>query len=97
MYADKLSMGRTGLGSTLFPTWTGQWSNLAQRLGAGFKNPESKMANGCIADYARHFLLPPGDFEPEKKRGFAVNVVDDWFFNPRLRAACWRCCETKNR
>jgi asparagine synthase (glutamine-hydrolysing) len=74
MYADKLSMAH-GLEARV-PYLDRTVVEFAQRLGAGFKirNRSGKWLHRSVCQT----FLPPAILN-RKKRGFAVNVVDDWF------------------
>jgi asparagine synthase (glutamine-hydrolysing) len=74
MYADKLSMAH-GLEARV-PYLDKTVVEFAQRLGAGFKirNRNGKWLHRRVCQT----FLPPAILN-RKKRGFAVNVVDDWF------------------
>jgi asparagine synthase (glutamine-hydrolysing) len=74
MYADKLSMAH-GLEARV-PYLDRTVVEFAQRLGAGFKirNRNGKWLHRRVC---QSFL--PSAILNRKKRGFAVNVVDDWF------------------
>src|SRR2546421_2473959 len=74
MYADKLSMAH-GL-EVRVPYLDRTIVEYAQRLGAGFKvrNGSRKWLHRRVCE---RYL--PSRILKRKKRGFAVNVVDDWF------------------
>jgi asparagine synthase (glutamine-hydrolysing) len=74
MYADKLSMAH-GL-EVRVPYLDKTVVEFAQRLGAGFKvrNRSGKWLHRQVCK-----LFLPEPILNRKKRGFAVNVVDDWF------------------
>src|SRR5215469_4304488 len=74
MYADKLSMAH-GL-EVRVPYLDRTIVEYAQRLGAGFKvhNGSRKWLHRKVCE---RYL--PSHILKRKKRGFAVNVVDDWF------------------
>src|SRR5215813_7888785 len=72
MYADKLSMAH-GL-EVRVPYLDKTVVEFAQRLGAGFKIRNGKWLHRRVCQS----YLPPAILN-RKKRGFAVNVVDDWF------------------
>jgi asparagine synthase (glutamine-hydrolysing) len=74
MYADKLSMAH-GL-EVRVPYLDRTIVEYAQRLGAGFKvrNGSRKWLHRRVCE---RYL--PSHILKRKKRGFAVNVVDDWF------------------
>jgi asparagine synthase (glutamine-hydrolysing) len=74
MYADKLSMAH-GLEARV-PYLDKTVVEFAQRLGAGFKirNRNGKWLHRRVC---QSYL--PSAILNRKKRGFAVNVVDDWF------------------
>ena len=74
MYADKLSMAHSL--EVRVPYLDRTVVEYVQRLGAGFKvrNGNRKWLHRRVcAQYL------PSDILKRKKRGFAVNVVDDWF------------------
>jgi asparagine synthase (glutamine-hydrolysing) len=74
MYADKLSMAHSL--EVRVPYLDKTVVEFAQRLGAGFKvrNRNGKWLHKSVCQS----YLPPAILN-RKKRGFAVNVVDDWF------------------
>jgi asparagine synthase (glutamine-hydrolysing) len=74
MYADKLSMAHSLEGRVPYLDRT--VVEYAQRLDAGFKirGGERKWLHRRVCEK----FLPPAILK-RKKRGFAVNVVDDWF------------------
>jgi asparagine synthase (glutamine-hydrolysing) len=74
MYADKLSMAHSL--EVRVPYLDKTVVEFAQRLGAGFKirNRNGKWLHRRVCES----YLPPAILN-RKKRGFAVNVVDDWF------------------
>jgi asparagine synthase (glutamine-hydrolysing) len=74
MYADKLSMAHSL--EVRVPYLDKTVVEFAQRLGAGFKirNRSGKWLHRRVCE---SFLPQP--IVNRKKRGFAVNVVDDWF------------------
>jgi asparagine synthase (glutamine-hydrolysing) len=74
MYADKLSMAHSL--EVRVPYLDRTVVEHVQRLGAGFKvrNGSRKWLHRRVCE---HYL--PSHILKRKKRGFAVNVVDDWF------------------
>src|SRR5438067_3736263 len=74
MYADKLSMAHSL--EVRVPYLDRTIVEYVQRLGAGFKvrNGSRKWLHRRVCE---HYL--PSHLLKRKKRGFAVNVVDDWF------------------
>ena len=74
MYADKLSMAHSL--EVRVPYLDRTVVEYVQRLGAGFKvrNGSRKWLHRRVCE---HYL--PSHILKRKKRGFAVNVVDDWF------------------
>jgi asparagine synthase (glutamine-hydrolysing) len=74
MYADKLSMAHSL--EVRVPYLDRTVVEYVQRLGAGFKvrNGNRKWLHRRVC---AHYL--PSHILKRKKRGFAVNVVDDWF------------------
>src|SRR6267378_7162579 len=76
MYADKLSMAHSL--EVRVPYLDRTVVEYVQRLGAGFKirNGTRKWLHRQVA---QRYL--PRRILKRKKRGFAVNVVDDWFYS----------------
>lgn len=76
MYADKLSMAHSL--EVRVPYLDREVVEYVERLPAGFK-----VRNGSRKWLHRRVCrtLLPGEIVNRKKRGFAVNVVDDWFRN----------------
>src|SRR5262249_11192511 len=74
MYADKLSMAHSL--EVRVPYLDKTVVEFAQRLGAGLKirNRNGKWLHRSVCES----FLPPAILN-RRKRGFAVNVVDDWF------------------
>jgi asparagine synthase (glutamine-hydrolysing) len=74
MYADKLSMAHSL--EVRVPYLDRTVVEYVQRLGAGFK-VRSGSRKWLHRRVCEHYL--PSQILKRKKRGFAVNVVDDWF------------------